>query len=69
VGGSEDLLIVLDGHQKGKVIPSVPEGRHYLKMIDPIERWSVNYVLVVSGGRETRVVVQSADLWQKKRMN
>ncbi|HOE11390.1 MAG TPA: hypothetical protein PLQ35_06100 [bacterium] len=66
VGGSEDLLIVLDGHQKGKVIPSVPEGRHYLKMIDPIERWSVDYVLVVSGGRETRVIVsKSRDLQYK----
>ncbi|HQQ01136.1 MAG TPA: hypothetical protein PLY86_21985 [bacterium] len=68
VEGSEDLLIVLDGHQKGKVIPSVPQGRHYLKMIDPIERWSVDYVLVVAGGHETRVVVHPRDLRYKARM-
>ena len=57
---SEDLAIKLDGHQKGRVITSVLEGRHELRLIHRKERWAARYLVVVSPGQTTRVVVNRA---------
>ncbi|MFH1740241.1 MAG: hypothetical protein ABIH23_14630 [bacterium] len=59
VQGSKDLLITFDGHQKGKEIASVLAGRHYLKLIDPVERWKRDYIVLVAPGRSARVIVSN----------
>jgi hypothetical protein len=54
---SEDLAIKLDGHQKERVITSVLEGRHELRLIHRKERWAARYLVVVAPGSTTRVAV------------
>jgi len=59
VPASDDLLITLDGHQKGRMIYSVQQGRHSLRLIDPRERWACAFHLVVGPDTTLRVPVDA----------
>ncbi len=58
VDASEDLLVALDGHQKGRTIHRVQQGHHYLRLIDPRQRWARAYHLVVAPDTRLDVIVE-----------
>ena len=58
VDASEDLLVALDGHQKGRTIYRVLQGHHYLRLIDPRQRWARAYHLIVAPDTTLDVIVE-----------